>query len=77
MFEPRKLMELRDVMAAVREDLSNDNGSLFYEMFVRVSDKHPVTVNQLHNAVYELLKRDEIAVLDGKWFLLEERRKVA
>jgi hypothetical protein len=36
-----------------------------------------VSSTEVHNALYELLKRDEISTTGGKWKLLEERRKAS
>jgi hypothetical protein len=69
-------MDMKEIMEKVRADLRERPNSHFSEVYFRVTE-NKVTSIELHNAVYELLKRDEIATNGGKWRLLEQRRKAS
>jgi hypothetical protein len=69
-------MDMKKTMHEVRADLRERPNSHFSEVCVRLR-KNNVGVTEVHNAFYELLKRDEIAGTNGKWRLLEERRKAS
>jgi hypothetical protein len=53
---------------------SSAANSHFSEIYFRVTANR-VSGTEVHNALYELLKRDEISTTGGKWRLIEERRK--
>jgi hypothetical protein len=69
-------MDMKNTIEEVRADLRERPNSHFSEVCLRVR-KNKVSLTELHNAFYELLKRDEIAGTNGKWRLLEERRKAS
>jgi hypothetical protein len=69
-------MDMKEIMEKVRADLRERPNSHFSDVYFRVTG-NKVTSTELHNALYELLKRDEIATTGGKWRLLEQRRKAS
>jgi len=69
-------MGRKELMNKIRADLRERPNSHFSEIYFRVTaDK--VSSTEVHNALYELLKRDEISTRGGKWSLLEERRNAS
>jgi hypothetical protein len=69
-------MDIDELMEKIRADLRERPNSHFSEVYFRVTEDK-VTSTEVHNALYELLKRDEIAITNGKWWLLKERRKAS
>jgi len=69
-------MGRKELMNKIRADLRERPNSHFSEIYVRVT-ANKIGSAEVHNALYELLKRDEISPRGGKWSLLEERRKVS
>jgi len=67
-------MDMKEIMEKVRADLREQLNSLLSEVYFRVIE-NKVTSTEARNALYELLKRDEVATTNGKWRLLKERRK--
>jgi hypothetical protein len=67
---------MKEIMEKVRADLRERPNSHFSDVYFRVTE-NKVTSTELHNALYELLKRDEIATTGGKWRLLDQRRKAS
>ena len=69
-------MDRKELMNEIRVDLRERPNSHFSEIYFRVTANR-VSSTELHNAIYELLKRDEISTTGGKWRLIEERRKAS
>jgi hypothetical protein len=63
-------------MERVRADIRERPNSHSSEIYFRVIESK-VTNTEVHNALYELLKRDEVATTNGKWRLLKERKKAS
>lgn len=70
-------MDMKEVMERVRADLQERPGSHFSDIYFRVAEHHEISSTALHNALYQMLKKDEISTGGGKWTLLEERRKAS
>jgi hypothetical protein len=68
-------MDTNDIMEKVRGDLRERPDSRFSEVYFRLTE-NKVTSTELHNALYELLQRDEVATTGGKWRLFERRRSL-
>ena len=66
-------MDVKEVMEHVRRELREQNSSYFSLICFRVGKKK-VSLTEVHDAFYELLKRDEIVISNGKCRLLEQRR---
>jgi hypothetical protein len=69
-------MDRKELMSKIRADLREQPNSHFCEIYFRVT-ANKVSSTEVHNAFYELLKRDEISTTGGKWSLREERRKAS
>ena len=69
-------MDMKEVMERVRADIRERPNSHSSEIYFRVIGSK-VTNTEVHNALYELLKRDEVATTNGKWRLLKERKKAS
>jgi hypothetical protein len=69
-------MDRKDLMNKIRADLRERPNSHFSEVSFRVT-ANKVSSTEVHNAFYELLKRDEISTRGGKWSLREERCKAS
>jgi hypothetical protein len=69
-------MDMKEVMERVRADIRERPNSHSSEIYFRVIESK-VTNTEAHNALYELLKRDEVATTNGKWRLLKERKKAS
>jgi hypothetical protein len=69
-------MDRKELMGKIRADLRERPNSHFSEIYFRVT-ANGVSSTEIHNALYELLKRDEISTTGGKWRLIEERRKAS
>jgi hypothetical protein len=71
-------MDMKDVMNHVREELRAQPGSRFSEIYLRTVE-HGASGANVREALYEMLKGDELRIKDGKWRLVApvERRKSA
>jgi hypothetical protein len=69
-------MDRKELMNKIRADLRERPNSHFAAIYFRVTANR-VSSTEVHNAIYELLKRDEISTRGGKWSLREERRKAS
>lgn len=69
-------MDRKELMCKIRADLRERPNSRFSEIYFRVT-ANKVSSTVVHNAIYELLKRDEIRTRGGRWSLLEERCKAS
>lgn len=69
-------MDMKEVMERIRADIRDRPNSHSSEIYFRVIESR-VTSTEVHSALYELLKRDEIATTNGKWRLLKERKKAS
>ena len=69
-------MDRKEFMSKIRVDLRERPNSRFSEIYFRVT-ANKVSSAEVHNAFYELLKRDEISTTGGKWRLLEVRRQAS
>jgi hypothetical protein len=71
-------MDMKEVMEHVRGDLRERPDSHFSEVYFRTL-KRGATSTEVHTALYEMLKRDEVRIKDGKWRMIArvERRKSA
>ena len=69
-------MERKELINKIRSELRERPNSHFSKIYFRVT-ANKVSSTEVHNAFFELLKRDEISTKGGKWSLLEERRKVS
>ena len=67
-------MDMKEIIEIVRADLRARPNSHFSEVYFR-SLENRLTSTEVHNALYELLKRDEVATTYGKWRLLKEQLK--
>jgi hypothetical protein len=67
-------MDMKEILDRVRADLEKRPDSHFSEVYFRVTE-NKVSSNEVRNALYELLKRDEVATTNGKWRLLTESGK--
>jgi|HubBroStandDraft_1064217.scaffolds.fasta_scaffold525858_1 hypothetical protein len=70
-------MDIEKMIEKVRADLRERPGSHFSEVYFRTAE-HGAGGTEIRYALYELLKRDEVRVKDGKLRLVApvERRKV-
>jgi hypothetical protein len=71
-------MDMKDVINQVREDISKQPDSHFSEVYLRTVERG-VTATDVRAALYEMLKRDEVRIKDGKFRMIApvERRKSA
>jgi len=69
-------MDRKELMNKIRADLRERPNSHFSEIYFRVTANR-VSSTEVHNALYELLKRDEISTTGGEWRVIEERRKAS
>ena len=69
-------MDRKELMSKIRADLREQPNSHFSEIYFRVTASK-VSSTEVHNAFYELLKRDEISTTGGKWSLRDQRRKAS
>ncbi len=71
-------MDMKDVLNHVREGLRERPDSHFAEIYFRTV-KQGASGTEVHDALVEILKRDEVRIKDGKWRLIAtvERRKSA
>jgi hypothetical protein len=68
-------MDMKKVMEQVRKELRARADSCFSEVYFRLTE-NGVTSIEIHNALYELLRRNEVVTTSGRWRLAapEERR---
>jgi hypothetical protein len=71
-------MDMKRVMECVRADLRERPDSHFSDVYFRILKRGASSTN-VHTALYEMLKRDEVRIKDGKWRLMAavERRKAS
>jgi hypothetical protein len=71
-------MDRKDILNHVREELRAQPDSRFSEIYLRTI-KHGASYTEVHEALTEILKRDEVRINDGKWRLIApvERRRSA
>ena len=69
-------MDRKELMSKIRADLRERPNSHFSEIYFRVT-ANKVSSTEVHNAFYELLKRDQISRIGGKWCPREERREAS
>jgi hypothetical protein len=69
-------MDMKEVLEHVRGDLRKRPDGHFSEVYFRIRERGASSTD-IHAVLYELLKRDEIAIMNGKWRLLKERRKAS
>jgi len=72
------VMDMKDVMNQVREELRKQPDSHFSEVYIRTVE-HGARGTDVRVALYEMLKRDEVRVKEGKFRMIApvERRKSA
>jgi hypothetical protein len=61
-------MDMKEVMEHVRRDLRARPDSHFSEIYFRLTECK-VSHSDVHTALYEMLKRDEVVTTIGKWRL--------
>jgi hypothetical protein len=68
-------MDIKDVMNHVREELREQPGSHFSEIYFRTVE-HGANIAEAIEALTEILKRNEVRIEDDKWRLVApvERR---
>jgi hypothetical protein len=73
-----RTMDMKEVMEHVRGELRERPDSHFSEVYLRILECGASSAN-FHNALYEMLKRDEVKVKLGKWRLAAsvERRRAS
>ena len=71
-------MDMKKVMEHVRGDLRERPNSHFSEVYFRALERGARSTD-VHTALYEMLKRDEVKIKDGKWRLVApvERRRAS
>jgi hypothetical protein len=71
-------MDMKDVLEHVRRDLRKRPDSHFSEVYFRIRERGASSTD-VHAALYEMLKRDEVATTSGKWRLVApiERQKAS
>ena len=71
-------MDMKEVLEHVRGELRKRPDSHFSEVYFR-SLNCGATSTDVRTALYEMLKRDEVRIKDGKWRMIApvERRKSA
>jgi hypothetical protein len=71
-------MDMKDVMNQVREELRKQPDSHFSEVYLRTVERG-ASGTDVRVALYEMLKRDEVRVKEGKFRMIApvERRKSA
>jgi hypothetical protein len=62
-------MDMKDVLEHVRRDLRKRPDSHFSEVYFRIRERGASSTD-VHAALYEMLKRDEVATTSGKWRLV-------
>jgi len=72
-------MEMKKVMECVRADLRQRPDSRFSDVCLRIVEQHGASPAEVHTALYDMLKRDEIRIKEGQWRLMAavERRKAS
>jgi hypothetical protein len=71
-------MDMKEVMEHVRGELRERPDSHFSEVYFRILGRGASSAS-VHTALYEMLKRDEVKVKEGKWRLAApvERRRAS
>jgi len=69
-------MDMKQVLEHVRGDLRERPDSHFSEVYFRIRERG-ASSSDIHAALYEMLKRDEVVTTSGKWRLAVERRKAS
>jgi hypothetical protein len=71
-------MDMKDVMNQVREDIRKQPGSHFSDVYLRTVERG-ASGGDVRAALYEMLKRDEVRIKDGKFRMIApvERRRSA
>jgi hypothetical protein len=71
-------MDMKEVMQHVRTDLRARPDSHFSEVYLRILKRGASSTN-VHTALYEMLKRDEVKIKEGRWRLVApiERRRAS
>jgi hypothetical protein len=71
-------MDMKDVMNHIREELRKQPDSHFSEIYFKAV-QYGASSSNAHEALTEMLKRDEVRIKEGKWRLIApiERRKSA
>jgi hypothetical protein len=69
-------MVKKEIMDKVRAALRERRNSHFSEVYFRVTE-HKISSIEVHKALYEMLKRDEAVTTNGKWKMIEERRRTS
>jgi hypothetical protein len=66
-------MDMKEVLEQVRGDLRKRPDSHFSEVYFRIRERGASSTD-IHAALYEMLKRDEVVTTSGKWRLAVDRR---
>jgi hypothetical protein len=71
-------VDMKEVLEHVRGDLRARPDSHFSEIYLRLTERK-VGSSDVHTALYEMLKRDEVKIKAGKWRLAAsaERRRAS
>lgn len=71
-------MDMTEVMEYVRGDLRARPDSHFSEVYFRIL-KRGASSTEVHTALYDMLKRDEVKIKEGRWRLVApvERRRAS
>lgn len=69
-------MDMKEVLEHVRGDLRKRPDSHFSEVYFRIRERGASSTD-IHAALYEMLKRDEVITTSGKWRLAVERRQAS
>jgi predicted ATP-dependent Lon-type protease len=69
-------MVKKEIMDKVRTALRERRNSHFSEVYFRATE-HKISSIEVHKALYEMLKRDEAVTTNGKWKMIEDRRKTS
>ncbi len=71
-------MDMKEVMDHVRGELRERPDSHFSEVYFRILERG-ASSNNVHTALYEMLKRDEVKIKEGRWRLAApvERRRTS
>jgi hypothetical protein len=71
-------MDMMEVMEHVRGDLRAWPDSDFSEVYFRILERGASSTD-VHAALYEMLKRDEVKIKEGRWRLVApvERRRAS
>jgi hypothetical protein len=72
-------MDMKEIIENVRADLRARPDSQFSDLYFRIVEQHGASPAEVHTALYEMLKWDEVKIKDGKWRLVApvERRRAS